>query len=173
MLKIAIKAYVIRRNVWIKKEYSWFKFDSKILKIWPYEKNKNTNRDVSNADFLVFFNIDLVIIHITIVMPNIIKTGKIIPWIRIRWIFWEYTKNTGYNAIKIGWIIINFIEFSCNSIYRFWLNRFFMVTGGWVILLPGFPPLVIFIRIMIGPFMFLIFRKIFSKPVFEFVLKAL
>ena len=43
------------------------------------KKNKNTNRDVSNADFLVFFNIDLVIAHIAIVMPNIINTGKIIP----------------------------------------------------------------------------------------------
>ena len=163
----------MRSNTWIKIKYSSVTFDSRILKTIPYEKNKNTYREVSNADFLAFFNIDLITAHIAIVIPNIIKVGKIMPWIRIKWIFWEYTKNTGYNAIKIGWIIMNFIDFFCNYIYRLRLNRFFMVTGEWTILLLGFPPLVIFIRIMIGPSIFFIFLKIFSRPVFELVLKAL
>ena len=44
-----------------------------------YEKNKNTYREVSNADFLAFFNIDLITAHIAIVIPNIIKMGNIIP----------------------------------------------------------------------------------------------
>ena len=108
------KAYVSKRNAWIKIEYSWVEFDSRTLKIWPYEKNKNTYREVSNADFLAFFNIDLITAHNAIAIPNIIMSGKTMPWIRIKWIFWEYTKNTGYNAIKIGWMIMNFIEFSCN-----------------------------------------------------------
>ena len=55
------------------------KFDSIIIKTWPYEKNKNTYREVSNADFLAFFNIDLITAHIAIVIPNIIKVGKIMP----------------------------------------------------------------------------------------------
>tara|TARA_B100001013_G_scaffold326830_1_gene239622 strand:+ start:91 stop:246 length:156 start_codon:yes stop_codon:yes gene_type:complete len=49
------------------------------LKIWPYEKNKNTYREVSNADFLVFFNIALITAHIAIAIPNIIMSGKTMP----------------------------------------------------------------------------------------------
>jgi len=154
-------------------KYSSVTFDSRILKIIPYEKNKNTYREVSSADFLVFFNTNLILAHIAIVIPNIIRIGKIIPWIRTKWIFCEYTNNTGNNAIKIGWITINFLEFSCICIYRLRLNRFFIVTGEWVILLPGFPPLVILIRIIIGPWIFFIFLKIFFRSVFELALKAL
>ena len=76
----------MRSNTWIKIRYSSVTFDSRILKIIPYEKNKNTYREVSSADFLVFFNTNLILAHITIVIPNIIRVGKIIPWIRIKWI---------------------------------------------------------------------------------------
>ena len=100
-------------------KYSWIVFDSRTSKTKPYEKNKNTYREVSNADFLVFFNTNLIPIHNAIVIPNIIKTGKIMPWIRIKWIFCEYTKNTGNKASKIGWIRMNFFEFSCYCIYRY------------------------------------------------------
>ena len=109
----------------MKLKYSWATLGSRISKMIPYEKNKNTYREVSNADFLMFFNMKPKPTHIAIVIPNIIRIGKIIPWIRIKWIFCEYTKNTGNNAIKIGWTIINFLDFFSICIYR--LHRGFNI----------------------------------------------
>ena len=86
------------------------------MNTWPYEKNKNVYKELSSADFLVLFNIVLMIIHNTINTASMSKAGKISPWIRIRWMFWEYIKNTGNKAIKIGCRIMIFLEFSSNFI---------------------------------------------------------
>ena len=84
--------------------------------MWPYEKNKNVYKELSKADFIVFFNIILIPYHNAIATENMIKVGKINPWSRSKWMFWWYTKNTGNKAIKTG-CMIKFLEFSCKFIY--------------------------------------------------------
>ena len=56
--------------------------------MWPYEKNKNVYKELSNADFIVFFNIILITYHNAIAIDNMNKIGKINPSSRSKWIFW-------------------------------------------------------------------------------------